>query len=82
MKKNEVLWFLFIGELNLEAKGGYVIWLGHVGGLEDDEEGLVDVLVKLETSYGELDGPCDAAAMKGRKRKPCANFYIKDEEDI
>ncbi|GJT55406.1 hypothetical protein Tco_0990460 [Tanacetum coccineum] len=46
------------GELNLEAKGGYVIWLGHVGGLEDDEEGLVDVLVKLETSYGELDGPC------------------------
>ncbi|GKC97363.1 hypothetical protein Tco_1167638, partial [Tanacetum coccineum] len=34
------------------------------GGLEDDEEGLVDVLVKLEISYGELDGPCDAVAMK------------------
>ncbi|GKB38932.1 hypothetical protein Tco_0883874 [Tanacetum coccineum] len=48
------------GELNLGAKEGYVIWLGHVGGLEDDEEGLLDVLVKLETSYGELDGPCDA----------------------
>ncbi|GJV50494.1 hypothetical protein Tco_1440706 [Tanacetum coccineum] len=53
-----------LGELNLEAKGGYVIWLGHVGGIEDDEEGLLDVLVKLETSYGELDGPCDAVAMK------------------
>ncbi|GJU39528.1 hypothetical protein Tco_1192485 [Tanacetum coccineum] len=42
------------GELNLEDKGGYVIWLGHVGGLEDDEEGLVDVLVKLETSYDRI----------------------------
>ncbi|GJV39108.1 retrovirus-related pol polyprotein from transposon TNT 1-94 [Tanacetum coccineum] len=41
-------------ELNLEAKGGYVIWLGHVGGLEDDEEGLLDVLVKLETSYDRI----------------------------
>ncbi|GKE92112.1 hypothetical protein Tco_1573207, partial [Tanacetum coccineum] len=51
-------------EFNLEDKGGYVIWLGHVVGLEDDEEGLVDVLVKLETSYGDLDGPCDAVAMK------------------
>ncbi|GKE66046.1 hypothetical protein Tco_1520207, partial [Tanacetum coccineum] len=61
MKKNDLLWCLFIGELNLEAKGGYVIWLGHVGGLEYDEEGLLDVLVKLETSYGELDGLCDAA---------------------
>ncbi|GKB08837.1 hypothetical protein Tco_0837149 [Tanacetum coccineum] len=25
---------------------------GHVGGLEGDEEGLLDVLVKLETSFG------------------------------
>ncbi|GJU39524.1 hypothetical protein Tco_1192481 [Tanacetum coccineum] len=27
------LGYYFKGELNLEAKGGYVIWLGHVGGL-------------------------------------------------
>ncbi|GJW64091.1 putative reverse transcriptase domain-containing protein [Tanacetum coccineum] len=67
-------------ELDLEAKGSYVTRRGHVGGLEDDEDKLEDVLFKLETSYGELDGPCDAATMKRRKRKPCANFYIKDEE--
>ncbi|GKE80672.1 hypothetical protein Tco_1550672, partial [Tanacetum coccineum] len=36
-------------------------------GLEDDEEGLLDVLVKLETSFGKLDGPCDAAAKKGEQ---------------
>ncbi|GKA20874.1 hypothetical protein Tco_0700863 [Tanacetum coccineum] len=57
MKKNEVFWFLFIGELNLEAKGGYEIKRGLVGGLEGDEEGLVDVLFKLESSYGEIGLP-------------------------
>ncbi|GJU02416.1 putative reverse transcriptase domain-containing protein [Tanacetum coccineum] len=30
-----------------------MIWLGHIGGLEGDEEGLLDVLVKLETSFDE-----------------------------
>ncbi|GJV71371.1 hypothetical protein Tco_1491366 [Tanacetum coccineum] len=65
-------------QIAAEANLGYYF----KGGLEGDEEGLVDVFFKLESSYGEVFGPCDAVAMKGRKRKPCANFYIKDEEDI
>ncbi|GJW77052.1 hypothetical protein Tco_0138734 [Tanacetum coccineum] len=42
----------------LVTKVSYVIWLGHVGSLEDDEEGLLDVLVKLETSFGLKSHDC------------------------
>ncbi|GJX43875.1 hypothetical protein Tco_0260551 [Tanacetum coccineum] len=48
----------------------------HVGSLEDDEEGLLDVLVKLETSFGELFCPCDAAAKQEEKGRPCAIFKL------
>ncbi|GKG29647.1 hypothetical protein Tco_0419545, partial [Tanacetum coccineum] len=36
----------------------------HIGGLEGDKESLIDVLVKLETSYGELSWSWYAAAKK------------------
>nr|GEY96037.1 hypothetical protein [Tanacetum cinerariifolium] len=39
----------------------------HVSGLEDDEEGLYDVLFKLESSLGVLFFPCDVAAKDRRK---------------
>ncbi|GJZ92663.1 hypothetical protein Tco_0664728 [Tanacetum coccineum] len=68
MKKND---HLFIVEWPLEAKAYLVIWLGHVRGLEGDEEGLVDVLVKLETSLDELFIPLHAAARNGRTRNHC-----------
>ncbi|GJU04704.1 hypothetical protein Tco_1121134 [Tanacetum coccineum] len=35
---------------------------GHVRGIEDDEERLLDELNELETSFDVLDTPCDAAA--------------------
>nr|GEZ06386.1 hypothetical protein [Tanacetum cinerariifolium] len=54
----------------------------HVRGLEDDEEGLFDVLFKLESSLDVLVCPCVAAAKKRRKRKPCASFIQENEEDI
>ncbi|GJR86741.1 hypothetical protein Tco_0210752 [Tanacetum coccineum] len=38
-------------------------------GLEGDEEGLLDVLVKLETSLDEVFCPCDAAAYTRRNKK-------------
>ncbi|GJV91171.1 hypothetical protein Tco_1538984 [Tanacetum coccineum] len=38
-------------------------------GLEGDEEGLVDVLVKLETSLDEVITPCDAATYTRRNKK-------------
>ncbi|GKC18208.1 hypothetical protein Tco_1014990 [Tanacetum coccineum] len=41
--------------------------IGHVGGLEGDEEGLEDEMYKLESSYGMLVCPCDAAAKKEEK---------------
>ncbi|GJV98750.1 transposase, Ptta/En/Spm, transposase, Tnp1/En/Spm-like protein [Tanacetum coccineum] len=62
MKKNEEFRSLFILEMILEAKVCYVTRRGHVGGLEDDEERLCDELHKLETSFGVLVCPCDAAA--------------------
>ncbi|GJU19460.1 uncharacterized mitochondrial protein-like protein [Tanacetum coccineum] len=49
--------FTKAGEMDLEAKGGYVTRRGHVGGLEGDEEGLEDVLFKLETSFDVLFSP-------------------------
>ncbi|GJT80124.1 hypothetical protein Tco_1054466, partial [Tanacetum coccineum] len=58
-----------------EANLGYY-FKGHVGSLEDDEEGLLDVLVKLETSFGELFCPCDAAAKQEEKGRPCAIFKL------
>ncbi|GJT60768.1 hypothetical protein Tco_1004301 [Tanacetum coccineum] len=64
------------GEVFESASDSSVNEIEEENGLEGDEEGLVDVLVKLETSYGELDGPCDAATMKGRKRKQCAIFNL------
>ncbi|GKF93039.1 hypothetical protein Tco_0279758, partial [Tanacetum coccineum] len=41
-------------ELDLEAKGSYVTRRGNVGGLEGDDEGLDDVLFKLESSLDVL----------------------------
>ncbi|GJW31766.1 hypothetical protein Tco_0051798 [Tanacetum coccineum] len=46
----------------------------HIGGLEGDEEGLVDVLVKLETSLDEVFTPCDAAARNEETRNHVINF--------
>ncbi|GJZ99570.1 hypothetical protein Tco_0672121 [Tanacetum coccineum] len=43
-----------IGKMTLRAQETCMIWLGHIGGLEGDEEGLLDVLVKLETSFEEF----------------------------
>nr|GEW74732.1 reverse transcriptase domain-containing protein [Tanacetum cinerariifolium] len=40
---------------------------GHVRGLEDDEEGLYDVLFKLESILDVLFCPCDVAAKDRRK---------------
>ncbi|GJW12674.1 hypothetical protein Tco_1578501 [Tanacetum coccineum] len=62
MKKNEEFRSLFILEMILEAKVSFVTRRGHVGGLEDDEERLLDELHELETSFDVLDTPCDAAA--------------------
>ncbi|GJU64812.1 hypothetical protein Tco_1246647 [Tanacetum coccineum] len=42
-----------IGRMTLRLQGTCMIWLGHIRDLEDDEEGLVSVLVKLETSFGK-----------------------------
>ncbi|GKA23338.1 hypothetical protein Tco_0709300 [Tanacetum coccineum] len=53
-----------------------MIWLGHIGGLEGDEEGLVDVLVKLETSFDEVFTPFDAAASTRRNKKIMCNFKL------
>nr|GFB50174.1 hypothetical protein [Tanacetum cinerariifolium] len=64
---NERFMALFIHEIDLEAKVSYVIWLGHVRGLEDDVEGLFDVLFKLESSLDVLVCPCVAAAKKEEK---------------
>ncbi|GJY69485.1 putative reverse transcriptase domain-containing protein [Tanacetum coccineum] len=44
-------------KMTLRAQETCMIWLGHIGGLEGDEEGLVDVLVKLETSFDESTLP-------------------------
>ncbi|GKC23166.1 hypothetical protein Tco_1025316 [Tanacetum coccineum] len=52
------------GELDLEAKGSYVTRRGHVGGLEGDEEGLEDVLFKLESSLDVLAWSWYVAAKK------------------
>ncbi|GJS80607.1 hypothetical protein Tco_0730488 [Tanacetum coccineum] len=51
-----------------------MIWLGHIGGIEGDEEGLVDVLVKLETSLDEVFTPCDVAARNEETRNHVINF--------
>ncbi|GJS84894.1 hypothetical protein Tco_0751435 [Tanacetum coccineum] len=42
--------------------GSFVTRRGHVGGLEDDEERLLDEFHELETSFDVLDTPCDATA--------------------
>ncbi|GKD53050.1 hypothetical protein Tco_1286437 [Tanacetum coccineum] len=39
-----------------------------MGGLEGDEEGLEDVLDRLETSLDEVFTPCDAAARNEETR--------------
>ncbi|GJU40036.1 hypothetical protein Tco_1192993 [Tanacetum coccineum] len=62
MKKNEEFRSLFILEMILEAKVSFVTRRGHVGGLEDDEERLLDEFHELETSFDVLDTPCDARA--------------------
>ncbi|GJV46878.1 hypothetical protein Tco_1437090 [Tanacetum coccineum] len=62
MKKNEEFRSLFILEMILEAKVSFVTRRGHVGGLEDDEERLLDEFHELETSFDVLDTPCDVAA--------------------
>ncbi|GJX80798.1 hypothetical protein Tco_0328947 [Tanacetum coccineum] len=59
------------GKMTLRAQETCMIWLEHIGGLEGDEEGLVDVLVKLETSFDE-GAPC--TLRKNSKvlfRRPC-----------
>nr|GEX40397.1 reverse transcriptase domain-containing protein [Tanacetum cinerariifolium] len=43
--------------------------LGHVRGLEDDEEGLYDVFFKLESSLDVFFSPCDAPAYMEQKGK-------------
>ncbi|GKC37788.1 retrovirus-related pol polyprotein from transposon TNT 1-94, partial [Tanacetum coccineum] len=50
------------GKMTLRAQETCMIWLGNLGGLEGDEERLCDELHKLETSFGVLVCPCDAAA--------------------
>ncbi|GJZ67483.1 hypothetical protein Tco_0630723 [Tanacetum coccineum] len=55
--------------MTLRAQETCMIWLGHIGGLEGDDEGLVDVLVKLETSFDEVFTPFDAAASTRRNKK-------------
>nr|GEW13064.1 integrase, catalytic region, zinc finger, CCHC-type, peptidase aspartic, catalytic [Tanacetum cinerariifolium] len=82
MSYNERFMALFGHEMELEAKVSYVIWLGHVRSLEDDEEGIFDVLFKLESSLDVLVCPCVTAAKKRRKRKQCASFIQENEEDI
>ncbi|GJX18474.1 serpin-ZX [Tanacetum coccineum] len=44
-----------VGKMTLRAQETCMIWLGHLGGLEGDEERLCDELHKLETSFGVLD---------------------------
>ncbi|GKD71281.1 hypothetical protein Tco_1325371, partial [Tanacetum coccineum] len=39
-----------------------------------DEERLLGVLAKLETSFDEVFCPCDAAAKNERQRSDVANF--------
>ncbi|GKD59291.1 hypothetical protein Tco_1296800 [Tanacetum coccineum] len=58
--------------------------MGYSGGrgLEDDEEWLHDELNELESSYGVLFTPCDAAAKKERQRGDVAKFCTKNAEDI
>ncbi|GJU98509.1 reverse transcriptase domain-containing protein [Tanacetum coccineum] len=46
----------------LELKVSFQSEMGHIRGLEGDEEGLVDVLVKLDTSLNDVDTSFDAAA--------------------
>ncbi|GJR24248.1 hypothetical protein Tco_0972775 [Tanacetum coccineum] len=76
MSSNGVFKVLFIGEIDLEAKGGYVTRIGHVGGLEGDEEGLEDVLFKLETSFHVLFSPGVAAARKEETRDHVPIFIV------
>ncbi|GJU41353.1 putative ribonuclease H-like domain-containing protein [Tanacetum coccineum] len=64
------------GKMTLRAKETCMIWLGHIVGLEGDEEGLVDVLVKLETSFDEVFTPFDAAASTRRNKKIMYNFKL------
>ncbi|GJT13608.1 putative reverse transcriptase domain-containing protein [Tanacetum coccineum] len=51
-------------------------------GIEGDEEVLVDVLVKLETSLDEVFTPCDAAALNKKKQETMCKFYTTNDEDI
>ncbi|GKE71484.1 hypothetical protein Tco_1529556, partial [Tanacetum coccineum] len=46
----------------------------HVGSLEDDEERLCDEFHKLETSFGALVCPCDAAAEVAKGEAMCLHF--------
>ncbi|GKF75654.1 hypothetical protein Tco_0225098, partial [Tanacetum coccineum] len=46
----------------------------HVEGLEGDEDRLLGVLAKLETSFDEVFCPCDAAAKNERQRSDVANL--------
>ncbi|GJU37881.1 hypothetical protein Tco_1186235 [Tanacetum coccineum] len=64
MKLPSIVDLLEQSELDLEAKGSYVTRRGHVGGLEGDEEGLEDVLFKLESSLDVLAWSWYAAAKK------------------
>nr|GEW66401.1 reverse transcriptase domain-containing protein [Tanacetum cinerariifolium] len=47
---NERFMALSIHEMDLEAKVSYEIWLGYVGGLEYDVEGLLDVFLSYKVS--------------------------------
>ncbi|GJX82736.1 hypothetical protein Tco_0332217 [Tanacetum coccineum] len=54
------LYTKYLEELHIQSVE--MVSRGHVGGLEDDEERLLDELHELETSFDVLDTPCDAAA--------------------
>ncbi|GKD72095.1 hypothetical protein Tco_1330377 [Tanacetum coccineum] len=55
---------------------------GHVGGLEDDEERLCDELHKLETSFGVLVCPCDAATEVAKREAMCFSNLTKDKSKL
>ncbi|GJQ97479.1 retrotransposon protein, putative, ty1-copia subclass [Tanacetum coccineum] len=61
MSSNEEFRSLFILEMILEAKVSFVTRRGHVGGLEDYEERILDEFHELETSFDVLVTPCDVA---------------------
>ncbi|GJV34409.1 hypothetical protein Tco_1394809 [Tanacetum coccineum] len=65
-----------VSKMTLRAQETCMIWLEHIGGLEGDEEGLVDVLVKLETSFDEVFTTFDAAASTRRNKKIMCNFKL------